>query len=249
MKRIGSVPYLNSVPLTCGIEAETAFVVPAQLAEMLRGGELDAALVSVTEVLFHDGYDILDGVAVASHGAVKSVFLAHRQPLEEIETIHCDPASLTSVNLLRILLAEHGWQPRLVPLENYAAAADHENLLLIGNPGIDFLRAPHGHAIWDLGDAWSQLTALPFVYAIWALRRRQHDEPLRAKLRDVKANGLAQLTQTIATHPDYDADFRQAYLGGHIRYNLGDEEKAGLAKFVELLRKHGDAPVFKPVFV
>ena len=58
---------------------------------MLRGGELDAALVSVTEVLFHDGYDILDGVAVASRGAVKSVYLAHRQPLEEIETIHCDP--------------------------------------------------------------------------------------------------------------------------------------------------------------
>ena len=99
MKRIGSVPYLNSVPLTHGIEHETEYDVPSRLAEKLRTGQHDAALVSITEALFHDGYDILDGVAVASRGAVKSVFLAHHQPLDEIETIHCDTASLTSVNL------------------------------------------------------------------------------------------------------------------------------------------------------
>jgi len=249
MKRIGSVPYLNSVPLTCGIEEQTAFVVPSKLAGMLRAGELDAALVSITEVLFHDRYDVLDGVSVASRGAVKSVFLAHRQPLETIETIHCDPASLTSVNLLRVLLAERGLNPKLVPLEDYAAAHQLDNLLLIGNPGIDFLVAPHHHAIWDLGGAWSELTTLPFVYAVWALRRGQHDETLRAKLRAAKTQGLAQLTQTIATHPDYDPAFREAYLGGHIRYDLGDEEKAGLAKFVELLRKHGEDEIFAPKFV
>ena len=82
-KRIGSVPYLNSVPLTCGLENETLFVVPSKLADMLRNGELDAALVSITEALFHENYDILDGVAIASRGAVKSVFLAHRKPLDE----------------------------------------------------------------------------------------------------------------------------------------------------------------------
>jgi len=248
-KRIGSVPYLNSVPLTCGIEAETAFVVPSKLAELLRAGELDAALVSITEVLFHDGYDVLDGVAVVSHGAVKSVFLAHKQQLDEIETIHCDTASLTSVNLLRVLLAERGWSPAFKPLPGYARAAELENLLLIGNPGIDFLRAPHEHKIWDLGAAWHELTALPFVYAVWALRRRHHDEPLREKLRTAKTVGLAQLSDTIASHPDYDAAFRQAYLGGHIRYDLGDEEKAGLRKFVELLKTHGEQPVHEPTFV
>ena len=180
--RIGSVPYLNSVPLTYGIEEETSFVVPSKLAELLRAGEVDAALVSITEVLFHDGYDVLDGVAVASHGSVKSVFLAHRQPLEEIQTIHCDTASLTSVNLLRVLLAERGLVPTFEPLADYSQAAALENVLLIGNRGIDFLRAPHDHTIWDLGAAWHELTGLPFVYAVWALRRGHHDETLRAKL-------------------------------------------------------------------
>src|SRR5688572_8840548 len=78
--RVGSVPYLNAAPLTRGLEDEVILKPPAQLAEMLQRGELDAALVSVTEVLFHDAYDILDGIAVASLGEVKSVFLAHRGP-------------------------------------------------------------------------------------------------------------------------------------------------------------------------
>jgi len=247
--RIGSVPYLNSVPLTCGIEDETLFVVPTKLADMLRVGELDAALVSITETLFHDGYDILNGVAIASRGAVKSVFLAHCQPLEKIEIIHCDPASLTSVNLLRVLLAERGLHPKFEPLSGYSQAALIQNVLLIGNAGINFLRAPHNHAIWDLGTAWHELNNLPFIYAIWALRRGHHDDDLREKLRTAKIDGLAHLEQTIATHPEYDPDFRRTYLGGHIRYELDDEEKAGLAEFIKLLKKHQDRTIFDPVFV
>ena len=83
---------------------------------MLQRDELDAALVSVTEVLFNDRYDILDGTAIASLGEVKSVLLAHRKPIEEAKEIFCDTASLTSVNLLRVLLAERGLKPEFKPL-------------------------------------------------------------------------------------------------------------------------------------
>src|SRR5262249_16564537 len=115
--RVGSVPYLNAVPLTRGIEDQIVFAPPAHLAELLRQDKLDAALVSVTEVLGQDRYDVLDGVAVASLGEVKSVFLAHRRPLETIAQILCDPASLTSVSLLKVLLAERGLQPEFAELK------------------------------------------------------------------------------------------------------------------------------------
>src|SRR5437867_10797768 len=59
--RVGSVPYLNAAPLTRGIEDQIILATPAKLAEMLSLGELDAALLSVTEVLFRDAYDVLDG--------------------------------------------------------------------------------------------------------------------------------------------------------------------------------------------
>ena len=247
--RIGSVKYLNAAPLTRGLTGKIIFTTPAQLAEMLRRDELDAALVSLTEVLLNDRYDILNGVAIASLGEVYSVLLAHQKPLAEAREIFCDPASLTSVNLLKVLLAERGWQPEFKPLENYAAAAEKDFVLLIGDHAIEFQRAPHEHEIFDLGHAWTEMTNLPFVYAVWALRRGIENRELRRELREAKNFGLEALEAIIETREEFDADFRRDYFEWHIHFHLGEDEKRAIAKFCELLRKHHLGPVFEPKFV
>src|ERR1041384_5135367 len=86
--RVGSVRYLNAVPLTRGLEDEVKFTTPSHLAQLLQCEELDAALVSITEVFFNDRYDILDGIAVDSLGEVKSIFLAHRGPIEDAREVY-----------------------------------------------------------------------------------------------------------------------------------------------------------------
>ena len=260
--RIGSVKALNAVPLTRGIESQTHYATPAKLAEMLQRDELDAALVSVIEPLRHDRYDILDGVAVASLGEVKSVFLAHRRPLEEAKEVFCDTASLTSVALLKVLLAERGLKPEFKPLENYAAAAEKDFVLLIGDAALDFVLPPaaagpgsdtpsaaSGHEIFDLGAEWFELTKLPFVFAVWALRRGIENQELRRQLHEAKGFGLDTLDHIIRSRKEYTEEFRKDYLGWHIHFHLGPDEKRGIAKFIELLRKHGHEPVYEPRFV
>src|SRR5208282_956752 len=140
--RVGSVGYLNTVPLTRGLEDEVIYAAPSKLAQMLARDELDAGLVSVVEVLFRDRYDILDSIAIASLGEVKSVLLAHRQPIEAVKDVYCDTASLTSVELLRVLLAERGLRPEFKPLPSYDFSALPDYALLIGDPALDFLRGP-----------------------------------------------------------------------------------------------------------
>jgi chorismate dehydratase len=247
--RIGSVHYLNAAPLTRGIESEIIFATPAKLAEMLRRDKLDAALVSLTEVLLNDRYDILDGIAIASFGEVYSVLLAHKKPLEEAREIFCDPASLTSVNLLKVLLAERGLKPEFKPLENYETESEKDFVLLIGNRAIDFQRAPHTHEIFDLGFVWHELTSLPFVYAVWALRRGIENKELRRELRAAKKFGMETLDYLIETRDEYDEDFRRDYFEWHIHYHLGEDEKRAIARFSELLRKHNLGPVYEPKFV
>jgi len=247
--RIGSVPYLNAAPLTRDLEGELTFATPSQLAEKLRRDELDAALVSITEVLFNDRYDILDGVAIGSLGEVYSVLLAHKKPLAEAKEIFCDPASLTSVNLLKVLLAERGLRPAFKPLESYAAAPEKDFVLLIGDPAIEFQRAPHEHEIFDLGYAWMELTNLPFVYAVWALRRGVENQELRRELRQAKRFGMETLDHIIETREEFDEDFRRDYFEWHIQFHLGEDEKRAIAKFCELLCKHQLGPVFAPKFV
>jgi chorismate dehydratase len=247
--RVGSVGYLNAVPLTRGVEEQVIFATPAKLAEMLRRDELDAALVSVVEVLFNDRYDILDGIAVASLGEVKSVLLAHRRPLEEAREIFCDPASLTSIELARVLLAERGIKPEFKPLPSYDFTALPDYALLIGDRALDLALGPHEHEIWDLGAAWFELTRLPFVYAVWALRRGVKNSALRRHLREARDFGLDTLDTIIGTRTDYTYDFRKDYLGWHIHYHLGSDEKRGLGRFIDLLREHTDRIVFEPRFV
>src|SRR5271170_5027193 len=229
--RIGSVKYLNAAPLTRGIESELIFSTPAKLAEMLRRDELDAALVSITEVLFNDRYDVLDGVAIASLGEVYSVILAHIKPLEEAKEIFCDTASLTSVNLLKVLLAEKDLFPKFVPLENYKVAQEKDFVLLIGDRAIDFQRAPHEHEIYDLGFAWTEMTNLPFVYAVWALRRGVENKELRRELREAKKFGMETLDYVIGSREEYDEDFRRDYFEWNIHYHLASDERRGIAKF------------------
>jgi chorismate dehydratase len=213
----------------------------------LERDELDAGLVSITEVLFKDRYDVLDGIAIASLGEVYSVFLAHRQPLEQIERIYCSPASRTSIWLLRVLLAERGLKPELVELSQ--PAGEVENVLLIGNPAIDFRRSGPKHQIWDLGAAWYELTRLPFVYAVWALQRKPGMTGLRQQLREAKDFGMDTLDYMIDHRTEYDRNFRKDYLGWHIHYHLGTDEKRGVQRFTELLRKHSGQQVFDACYV
>ena len=247
--RVGSVKALNTVPLTRGLEDEVIYATPAKLAEMLRRDELDAALVSVVEPLLTDRYDVLDEIAVASLGEVKSVLLAHRQPLETMREVYCDTASLTSVRLLKVLLAERGLKPEFKPLPDYNFAAPPDNLMLIGDSALDFLFGSHEHEIWDLGAAWYEMAKLPFVFAVWALRRGVENAQLRRQLQEARDFGLDTLDHIIRTRTEYTEEFRKDYLGWHIHYHLGADEKRGIAKFMELLRKHGCGPLYEPKFV
>lgn len=237
------MPYLNAAPLTAGLGSGTVYLPPSHLARELHAGRLDAALVSITEVLREPGYEVLDGWGIGSEGDVFSVILAHREPLDQVRVIHVDPASCTSVNLLRVLLAERGIVPELRPLHSYVAAPALTNVLLIGNAAIDFRRAGHDHAIWDLGGAWYALTGLPFVFAAWALRCDPDDRPtLRALLRRSAEGGLDGLEEVVRHRTEYDAPFRQVYLGGHIRYRMDDRHWDGVECFAAMMQRHLGIP-------
>ena len=237
--RVGCVQYLNAKPLIHGYNGPVVFDHPAGLARDLAAAVLDVALVPIFEALRHPRYLLADGVAIASDGPVYSVFLAHRGPLAEVRTIALDPASLTSVHLLQVLLAEyHGLRPALLELAAFPAKADA--VLLIGNQAIAFRERDAGaHQLLDLGAEWQRCTGRPFVYAPWLLRADLPDAPaVAAELRALQRQGTACIAEIVRADP-HDPAFSERYLTEHIRFGLGAREKAGIEKFRELLTKHG----------
>ena len=242
--RLGCVPYLNARPLIHGLDA--ALEVPSVLSRRFLAGDFDAALLPVFEALRLPAPRIVDGYGICSAGAVHSVIVAHRLPLEETPEIVMDPSSRTSVHLLRILIADHLDIPaRLVGHSDDPQAAR----LIIGDPAIRFQEHMDPEwQIFDLGRSWHEWCGLPFVFAVWTLAE---NAPARtaALLRQAARNGLDARPAIAALEPDPPAAL--AYLTRSIRFPLGTAEREGIEEFRRRMVSHRLLPACAgvPVFV
>lgn len=234
MLRVGCVKYLNSRPLICAYDGPVVFEHPSALARLLAAGELDVALIPTFETLRTPGYRLVSDAAIGCDGAVYSVILAYQGELRDIRSIALDPASLSSANLLQVLLAEyHGARP--------VCGATGEARLIIGNQAIEFRleeEAGGGWKVLDLGEEWKRCTGLPFVFALWAMRPNVGVEAADA-LRNLKLAGLQQIPALVESETFATNEVRARYLTEHIRFDLGADGREAIAKYRELLAKWG----------
>ncbi len=235
--RVGCVPYLNARPLLEGLPFSVRKLVPAQLHDVFLAGELDVALLSSIDVISKDQAEVVDGVSISSRGDVHSVVLAYEGELRDLTKVALDPASHTSNALLRIVLEEfHEVVPQYVQLEQ-DKAWDFP-ALIIGDRAIETRKRTSSTSLHylDLGGEWYRHTGLPFVFAIWELRKEFTEKKfLSEAIREAKGRGISEIPKIAAQ--EEDPNFAEVYLRNHIRYELGDEEKRGLRTFGEYLKR------------
>jgi chorismate dehydratase len=239
--RIGCVKYLNARPLIRGWPGAVCLDSPAALCAKLAAGELDVALASSLEFLRNPIYQIVDDVSIASDGPVYSVIVAYagETPLPEIEL---DPASQTSIVMLRYLVSERGesFRPSEIAPDLLSPLEKGRARLLIGDQAIRFRQKFAGdYRYWDLGEEWKAVTRLPFVYALWLVRPEVVDpKKIADRLRKLRDKNLANIDKLIAEEKDFDPKFCARYYGQHLRFNFGEKEKEGLKRFQKLCQNH-----------
>jgi chorismate dehydratase len=245
MIRLGSVNYLNCRPLVYGLGGEgdplftLRFDPPSKCAALLDAGDIDLGLIPTIAYASRPGDCIVPGVAIASDGPVASVALFTKTPLAEIRSIALDTSSRTSVALTRILCSRRfGIAPSFAPHAPDLASmlAGHDAALLIGDPAllVDHKAINEDIEKIDLGQAWTEMTGLPFVWAFWsgradaaspeAVRRLQNTKDAGVKVSDALADDY------VADTPQYRALARQ-YLREHIKFDLSDRMLAGLRTY------------------
>ncbi len=231
---IGSVSYLNARPLLFGIpREELTLEVPSRLAQTFSAGGMDAALLPIFDTLRRGGGRLVEGVAIACLGAVRSVLVVSPRPLAVCGVVHEDPSSLTSNALLRVLAAEFlSGGLRVVPDPPKGDAAR----VVIGDRALEAWKESGKYHITDLGEFWFEQTGLPFVFAAWRLASGAGRE-LADRLRGVAARGCAARGEIAAAEPD--PGLALEYLTRYIRFELGDAEKKAVRLFAELAFKHG----------
>jgi chorismate dehydratase len=235
--RLGRISYVNMAPVFYRLDAEVDEYqgVPTELNRRVLDGELDLAPISSIEYARHaDRLRLLPRLCVSSEGAVDSIQLVARKPLEQVRRVAVTPESATSVVLVKILLpeAEH------VPLGEEVEAE-----LLIGDAALkSAFEDPIPH--YDLGRLWLERTGLPMVFAVWAA-----PEPLAEGLLDLQ-DALVESVRAARGEPEalaYEASARYGYPAGFLaryfeklRYRFGPRERAGLLTFLELAHEAGE---------
>jgi chorismate dehydratase len=235
--RLGRISYVNMAPVFYRLETDVEEVagVPTELNRALLAGEIDVAPISSIEYARHaDRLRLLPRLCVGSEGAVDSIQLVSRLPLEQVRTVAVTPESATSVVLVKVLLpdAEH------VGLDESADAT-----LLIGDAALrSAFEDPTPHH--DLGRLWLERTGLPMVFAVWAAR-----DPEPAGLSELEDALVASLRLARA-EPErlaYESSERYGYPPGFLaryfeklRYRFGPRERAGLYTFLELAHDAGE---------
>ena len=243
--RLGCVKYLNALPLIHGWPGRVVFDHPSSLCRQLADGALDVALVSSFEYLRNPVYTVVDRLAIASDGPVFSVILAHRGAIEDLREVVVDPASATSVNLLRCLLGEKGFAPEFV---REGEIGPERGQLLIGDQAIRFREEAAAECqLLDLGAAWKNLTGKPFVYALWLVRPYYAGKAeMAAELRSLGEKNLRQLERLIGAQPEERRAFCEFYFRECLRFSFAEEEKKGFQIFAELCAKHKLLPAVPP---
>jgi chorismate dehydratase len=235
--RLGRISYVNMAPVFFRLDTEVDEVqgVPTELNGRLVAGELDLAPISSIEYARHaQRLRILPRLCVSSEGAVDSIQLVSRLPLEHVRSVAVTPESATSVVLVRVLLPE----ATHVPLGEEADAK-----LLIGDAALQSaFQDPTPH--YDLGRLWLERTGLPMVFAVWAA-----PEPTAEGLLDLQ-EALVNSVRAARAEPEtlaYEASERYGYPPGFLaryfeklRYSFGPRERAGLLTFLELARDAGE---------
>ena len=257
--RLGAVDYLNARPLVYGLEMRTdlfslRFDVPSKCAALLHEGSIDVGMIPSIEYLRGSAaYRIVRDCAIVSNGPVASVALFSTKPIEQVRSVAADISSRTSNGLLHVLCYEaFGIDPEFVPMppriDEMLARCDAA--LLIGDPALYLNSAARRLQKIDLGEQWTRLTSLPFVWAFWAGRDGVLSPKAVDALQRARAAGVAASDAIADAYCGPErAALGRAYLRDNIQYALGAREEAGLRKYYELAAKHGvvsgiQAPVF-----
>ena len=258
--KVSAISFLNTAPLMWDFEHGPTreirenfvvdYTVPSQCAEALRTGEADIGIIPVITTAEIPELVVLPDVAIAARNRVRSILLVSRRPLEEVRTVAVDTSSRTSVGLVDVLLTRFfGGRRELRPMAPALSTMlqQCDAGLLIGDPAM--MASTDGLYSYDLGELWRAQTGLPFVFAVWAVRKEAMAQMRpglelgevfrRSRDHGLEPQSLAAIAREWAPRIGLEEPEIVRYLQENIHYRLDEECRRGLALYFALAAECG----------
>lgn len=265
--RIGRIDYTNVWPVFFHFpehlleEVEIVQAVPTTLNRAMAEGSIHLGPISSFGYAEHyEQYEIFPDLSVSCYGAVHSILLFHKKPLEELRfgKFALPTTSATSVNLLKIIMEKFlEGRPEYVycapKLDDMLRQADAA--LLIGDDAIRASWTRRDVMVTDLGQKWAELTGRWMTFAVWAVRKDAIErwpgviQSVYQAFQRSKRIGLK--------NPRPIAERAVAEIGGSLTYwmhyftnlnhDFGEPQQAGLSLYYRYAHELGLLPRSVPI--
>ncbi|WP_456396297.1 menaquinone biosynthetic enzyme MqnA/MqnD family protein [Desulfurobacterium sp.] len=256
MLKVGKIEYINVLPVYFGFidgavpfEYQFTEAVPSSLNELLRDGKIDVSPISSYEFITNsEKYLLFPNLSISSSGKVKSVLFFSKLPIHQLhrKDVWLTKSSMTSRALIEYLLKNrYGVEPNYYyySMKEGNLPKNATAVLAIGDDAFKFLKDKNFRFIYDLGEEWKNIYDLPFVFAVWAVRRQTvKNHPLSVKkiynkFLESKNYGLNHL-EKIATRYASKVGLTEKECMEYfncLNYNLTNLHKKAINKFAKLL--------------
>jgi chorismate dehydratase len=263
--RISAISYLNTAPLMWDFDHGEAakdfdifYSVPSSCAASLREGTGDIGIIPAIAYNNIPDLVIIPEVAIAARGAVRSILLISKMPLEKIRTVAADNSSLTSVALTRVLFEKWwggGREFRSLAPELPAMLRECDAGLIIGDPALKVDRSRF--QVLDLAEEWRRLSGKSFVFAFWAVREAALAEMQpgldlagifqASRDRGLLPAALEQIAREWSGRLQITPGEVKDYLTRNIHYQLDRECLEGMELFFRYAAECGAVAGLRPV--
>ncbi|NSW94218.1 MAG: menaquinone biosynthesis protein [Bacteroidales bacterium] len=246
--RISAVRYANTYPFIYGLKHSAIPVKavietdhPADCARKLSENRADLGLVPVGAIPSIGKSYITGSYCIGSNGKVRTVMLLSNSELDEIKFVYLDYRSRTSINLVKVL-ARKKWKKDFLWMNtsenfDFLNIGDKAGVVLIGDQCFEFEKMFRKK--YDLGEEWSELTGLPFVFACW-ISNRHLDEDFVSEFDEALRNGVDNIEKVVEEFGNtgsirggelYD------YLTNNIDFKFDDAKKEGMKYFLKMMEE------------
>ena len=253
---LGRIIYMNVVPVYYGLDNDLkpdwlniVSAPPSILNNMMVKNELDISPVSsVAYAKNQNEWLLLPDLSISCFGKVMSVILVSKKPFEKLtdNKVIITDKSAAAAELLKLLFSIKRVKPvfEIMPIhcpDEIKKSADAA--LIIGDKALKEKWELHFDHVFDLGQMWLELTDLPFVFALWAVRKSFADKQPEVVSSIIKIFGLSKkegkknletITAKASEILGIDISICRKYYE-LLNYNLDPLQLKGLTTFFEKL--------------
>lgn len=240
--KIGFLTYLNSALFywnsqNWGVELLPCF--PNQFNELATNGKVDAGIMSIVDYFAQvRDFEPLGLYGIACQKQAQSVLLFSNRTMQNLSdsTVGITNQTSTSSQLLKMLL-KHRYHLSSI---KYESGRPKDAWLVIGDDALYLKNSNNYPYIYDLGEEWWEWQKLPFVFAIWVVRRnlpldtKKHLLDLVSESYKEGMKNLESLALSYTEKMNLPVSEIHKYIQG-FTYERGIQEGAGMNKFEQLL--------------